>query len=479
MRLSDLLAKPVTPDPEIAGLASDSRAVRDGYLFAALNGAKLDGKAFITKAIEAGAAAIVTDDPMQDMPSGVTLVFDAQPRRLLGEIAARFYKQQPQTIVAVTGTNGKTSTAVFSQQLFSALGHRAVSIGTLGVHGAVDKSGSMTTPDTISLHQMLAELVNEKVTHAALEASSHGLDQHRMHTVRVKAAGFTNLTRDHLDYHGTMEAYLAAKARLFSEVLQPDGVAVLNADSDASAALIDICKKRGIRVMTYGRTGHDIVLEHRRPHPLGQTLRLIINGQPHLLDLPLVGAFQAANAMCALGLVLATEGMDVLPQALDALSKISGALGRLQLVEGTTDQPAVYVDYAHTPDAVTTLLSALRPHVDGKLSIVLGCGGDRDAGKRPLMGQAAAELADHVIVTDDNPRSEDAASIRAAVMAGCPNATEIGDRREAIHAAIKQAGRGDIVVIAGKGHEEGQTIGNVTHPFNDVQEVQAALRTLQ
>jgi UDP-N-acetylmuramoyl-L-alanyl-D-glutamate--2,6-diaminopimelate ligase len=476
MQLSDLLARPVTPDPVITGLANDSRKVKPGSLFAALSGSAHDGKVYIQQALEAGAAAILADDPLLQLPAGVTLVVDAQPRKLLGEIAARFFKKQPQTIVAVTGTNGKTSTAVFSQQIYAALGHRAVSVGTLGVHGAIDIQSGMTTPDTISLHAMLSEMVAQKITHVAMEASSHGLEQYRMHAVNIKAAGFTNLSRDHLDYHGSIEAYFASKVKLFTEVMMPDGTAVLNADCDHGKALIDICKKRGLNVITYGRAGQNIVLEHRHAHPTGQTLRLIIDGAQHLLKLPLVGAFQAANAMCALGLALATEGKDALPKALDALSKIEGAPGRLQFVDGHPNRAAVYVDYAHTPDAIATLLQALRPHTEGRLSIVFGCGGDRDAGKRPLMGEMAQRFADDIIVTDDNPRSEDPATIRKQVLAGCPGASEIGDRREAIKAALAKAGRGDVVVIAGKGHEQGQTIKGETLHFNDVEEVQSAFK---
>lgn len=475
MRLSELVpGYKGTPDPEITALAADSRQVKRGALFAAMPGNRADGRAFIDGAVHNGAAAVLAA-PGTAVPDGVVLVADENPRRALAHIAARFYRRQPAQIVAVTGTNGKTSTVYFTQQLWEALGIKAASLGTLGVRGAgVTHGGAMTTPDPITLHGQLADLAASGFDHVAMEASSHGLAQHRLDALKLRAAGFTNLTRDHLDYHPTMEDYLAAKARLFTDVLAGDGVAVINADIPEFPHLRALCR---MRVLSYGRNG-DIRLLAREPLPQGQALALRVNGTDYNFTLPLVGAFQAMNALCALGLVMAEAPDDDARNArlVDALSRLQGAPGRLQLVPGHAGGGAVYVDYAHTPDALENVIAALRPHTAGRLYCLFGCGGDRDPGKRPIMGRIAAEQADVAIVTDDNPRTEDAAKIRAAVMAGTNGkAREIGDRRKAIHEVVSMLDEGDVLVIAGKGHEQGQIIGDRVEPFDDVAEAAHAI----
>lgn len=477
MRLSALIdGYNKADDPEIAGLTSDSRQVKPGYLFAALPGNRADGRQFIAMAVENGAAAVLAI-PGTDVAGAVLAAAD-NPRAALAQAAARFYARQPDHVVAVTGTNGKTSTVYFTQQLWEALGIKAASLGTLGMRGAgVTAGGSMTTPDPIALHSQMAELAAAGFDHVAMEASSHGLAQYRLDALRVSAAGFTNLTRDHLDYHPTMEDYLAAKARLFNAVLGSDGTAVLNADVPE----YDVLKAavRG-RVLSYG-VGGDIKMISRKPLPQGQALVLAVAGKDYELTLPLVGAFQAMNALCALGLVMAEAPDDTVrtDRLVAALADLRGAPGRLQFVPGHPAGAAVYVDYAHTPDALENVLGALRPHVAGRLVCVFGCGGDRDPGKRPIMGRIAAAMADIAIVTDDNPRSEDAATIRAAVMAGADGrAREVGDRRKAIGEAVSMLAAGDILVIAGKGHEQGQIIGSRVEPFDDVAEAQDAIAHL-
>lgn len=476
--LSDLIADATVQAGDaavaITGLTADSRAVQPGFLFAALPGSRADGRAFVDQAVAQGAVAVLLPEGSA-LPQGVTVLTSPEPRRTLALMAARFHGAQPGTVCAVTGTNGKTSTAVFTQQLWAALGQRGAALGTLGIVGAgLDRSGSLTTPDPVRLHALLAEAAQAGCSHLCMEASSHGLDQHRLDGVDMAAAAFTNLSRDHLDYHGTLEAYLAAKTRLFSEVLRPDGVAVLNADVPEFPALKTAVDAAGRRCMTYGQTGRDIRLEHRTPTATGQRLDLRVLGTQARVDLPLAGGFQAMNALAALGLVIAC-GADP-TKAVAALNHLNGVPGRLEAVGTTADGAAVYVDYAHTPDALDTVLNALRPHAVGRLSVVFGCGGDRDRGKRPQMGAIAARLADAVTVTDDNPRSEDPAAIRAEVLAGCPGATEIGDRRTAIRAAVAALKAGDILVIAGKGHETGQTIGTTVLPFDDRVEAAAALK---
>jgi UDP-N-acetylmuramoyl-L-alanyl-D-glutamate--2,6-diaminopimelate ligase len=403
----------------------------------------------------AGQAALITDD---------------DPRRRLALMAARFYDMQPRTIAAVTGTNGKTSVASFTRQIWQRLGHEAASLGTLGlVPPRPDAPQSLTTPDPVELHRCLAALAKDGIDHLVMEASSHGLDQRRLDGVAIGAAAFTNLTRDHLDYHGGMDAYLAAKRRLFGELLDVEGTAVLNADDPASTGLAAACAARGLRVLTYGTQGRDLRLLHQRPTQRGQRLTLEIDGRRHEVSLLLAGTFQAANVLAALGLVLATGAQTpgALDRALDVLGGLEGVPGRLEPVGRTPAGGEVYVDYAHTPDALQTVLQALRPHASARLHVLFGCGGDRDPGKRPMMGEIAARLADAVIVTDDNPRSEDPATIRRAILAAAPRAEEIGDRGEAIARAVATLSAGDVLVIAGKGHESGQIVGDRVLPFDD------------
>ena len=460
-------------DPEIAGVTADSRAVARGFLFAALPGAKHDGRAYVGEALRRGAAAVLAG-PGLDLPAGVPYVEAANPRRAFARAAARFAGVQPRTVVAVTGTSGKTSVASFARQIWDHAGRKAASLGTLGlVAPHMARYGALTTADPVSLHKDLAELAAAGVNHVAIEASSHGLDQCRLDGVTLTAAAFTNLSRDHLDYHPTMEAYLAAKQRLFDTLLPQGAVAVLNADAPEYAALRDICLARRQRVIGYGRTGDDIRLVSATPVPQGQDLEIVAFGQSRRITLPLAGAFQAMNVLAAVGL---TVGTGLSPHAaLDALPALEGVPGRLQLAGIKENGASVYVDYAHKPDALATVLDALKPHVEGRLVVVFGCGGDRDAGKRPIMGRIASERADRVIVTDDNPRSEDPATVRAAILAAAPGAIEIASREDAIRAAVAGLGAGDVLVIAGKGHERGQIVGDVTLPFDDFEQARLAL----
>ena len=465
-------ADPNAADPEIVGITADSRQVKPGYLFAALRGTQRDGRAFAAEAAAKGAAAILTDDagalPLDpDTRQRVPIIADPNPQRRLALLAARFYGRQPRTVAAVTGTNGKTSVAHFTREIWTSLGQPAASLGTLGlVLPSGRRPGALTTPDPIALHRDLAELAAQGIEHAAIEASSHGLAQYRLDGVAVSAAAFTNLTRDHLDYHGDMASYRAAKQRLFRDLLRPGGDAILNADSPEFAALAGLCRRHGHNVIGYGSAAAaELCLLDRVPTRDAQRLRLSVFGKEHAIELPLVGAFQAMNVLAALGLVIATG--TPAEAALGSLAQLTGVPGRMQRVGETATDAPVFVDYAHTPDALATVLSALRPHVEGRLAVVFGAGGDRDRGKRPQMGQVASELADLVYVTDDNPRSEPPQEIRRAILAAAPHAIEIGDRREAIAAALAQLRRGDILVIAGKGHETGQIIGNATLPFDD------------
>jgi len=453
---------------EIVGLTADSRSVHPGYLFAALPGTKEDGSRFVADALARGAVAVLAPEGVT-LPEGssATLINDPNPRRSLALMAAAFYTKQPEVMVAVTGTNGKTSVALFFQQLWATLGKSSAAVGTLGIvtsKGHV--SGSLTTPDPIKLHEILAGLASNGISHAAMEASSHGLDQHRLDGVRLAAAAFTNLTRDHLDYHGSMEAYQQAKLRLFSERLDPGAYAVLNADADAFPAFRNAAQKRKLSIIDYGHKAKKIMLTHQAPSLSGQTVGIRFDGgKEHRIKLPLVGGFQAMNCLAALGLVVATGGD--YEAAVQALEKLPGVPGRMELVVELKNGGVAFVDYAHTPDALETVLRALRPHCSGKITVVFGCGGDRDRGKRPLMGKIAESLADRVIVTDDNPRSENASTIRAEIMAACPHAQEIGDRGEAIMAGLRGLGPEDALLIAGKGHEAGQIIGDKTFPFDD------------
>jgi UDP-N-acetylmuramoyl-L-alanyl-D-glutamate--2,6-diaminopimelate ligase len=464
------LASPANPD--IRGLTADSREVRPGYLFAALTGTRADGRRFVDDAVARGAVAVLTDDPgrfsglaLRSPP--VRVVFDANPRRRLARMAARFYGPQPDHLVAVTGTNGKTSVTVFARQIWQHLGHRAASVGTIGIVGPdFVQEGSLTTPDPVTLHRELTVLARSGIAHVALEASSHGLDQYRLDGLDLAAAAFTNLTRDHLDYHGTMEAYFAAKARLFTELLPPEGAAVLNIDVPEGERLVTLCRRRGQSVITFGRNARaDLRLVAARPLDAGQALRIAAFGAEHEVVLPLIGAFQASNALAALGLAIATGAPA--ERAIEALAHLTGVPGRLEHVASHPNGAPVIVDYAHTPDALETVIGAVRPHCRGRLSLVFGCGGDRDTGKRPQMGAIAERLADDVIVTDDNPRSEDPAGIRRAILAACPKAVEIGDRAAAIRHALARLASGDLLLIAGKGHERGQIIGGQTLPFDD------------
>jgi UDP-N-acetylmuramoyl-L-alanyl-D-glutamate--2,6-diaminopimelate ligase len=466
---------------DIAGLTADSRQVRDGYLFAALPGARADGRRYIDEALASGAAAILapTGTALADITVGhaerpLALTTADNPRQRLAQIAARFYGPQPATIAAVTGTNGKTSVANFARQIWSRMGRNAASLGTLGLQTPSKfVPGALTTPDAVTLHRVLAELKAEGVEHVAMEASSHGLAQYRLDGVRLTAAAFTNLTRDHLDYHQTIEAYFAAKTRLFTELLPQDSMAVLNADVPEYETLRALCAARGQRIIAYGEAGPDIRVAVRNALPHGQRVRFEIAGDGMDIDLPLVGHFQAMNVACALSLVIATGGAARV--ALETLEQLEGIPGRMQLAAEHPTGAAVYVDYAHTPDALANVLQALRPHARGRLMVVFGCGGDRDAGKRPQMGRIASALADRVIITDDNPRGENPAAIRRAVMAGADGAIEIGDRAAAIDAAVAELRAGDVLVLAGKGHEQGQIIGDSVIPFDDANEARQAV----
>ncbi|MGH7045142.1 MAG: UDP-N-acetylmuramoyl-L-alanyl-D-glutamate--2,6-diaminopimelate ligase [Stellaceae bacterium] len=482
MKLTELIGRPTGAgapgDVEITGLSADSRLVRPGFLFAALAGTRQHGRDFAAAAVVRGAVAILTDDAAAlvlppDRAAGIAVISDANPQRRLAQLAARFYGRQPRTVAAVTGTNGKTSIVHFTREIWAACGHPAASLGTLGqVTPTGRRPGALTTPDPVALQRDLAALAGRGIEHVAIEASSHGLAQFRLDGLSVAAAAFTNLTRDHLDYHRDMAHYRAAKDRLFTDLLAPGGPAVLNRDSGEFARLAALCRDRDHPVIAYGAApGAELRLLSARARPDGQDLLIEVMGRRHDLTFPLLGGFQATNALCALGLAIATGvPAEIAPAALVRLSRVPG---RLEFVaEGQGGAPIV-VDYAHTPDALATVLATLRPHAPGRLVIVFGCGGDRDPGKRPLMGRAAAAAADLVYVTDDNPRGEDPAAIRRAILATVPGAIEIGDRRQAIETAIAGLGRGDLLLIAGKGHETGQIIGAETRAFDDAEVARA------
>jgi len=478
LRLSDILRRDVASDPVITGVTSDSRRVSDGTLFAALPGAKADGRAFIPQALSQGAAAILapSDTPEDAAP---LLVKSGDVRRAYALAAKAFYGTQPKTCVAVTGTNGKTSVAAFCRQIWTRLGHHAASMGTLGVTaGDVALTGpGLTSPDAGDAARMLAELAQRGVTHLALEASSHGLDQRRIDGVNLVAAGFTNLSQDHLDYHADMDGYRAAKLRLFDTLLPRGRTAVLNADSEAYNAFAGAGIMAGLGVMAVGERGRDLSLVSRRALPEGQRLVIEAYDGRHEVLLPLAGAFQVENALVAAGLCVAAG--DAPEAVIAALAHIQGAAGRLQRIGTTASGGEAYVDYAHTPDGLKTVLEALRPHARGRLIVVFGAGGDRDRGKRVLMGQVAVRLADVAVVTDDNPRSEDPAEIRAEIRKGCPDAQEIGDRRDAIGWAVAEMKTGDVLIVAGKGHEQGQIVGETVYPFDDATEVAKAIKDAQ
>jgi UDP-N-acetylmuramoyl-L-alanyl-D-glutamate--2,6-diaminopimelate ligase len=463
MRLGQLIGD--AHDATVTGFAIDHRKVAPGTVFGAFPGTRVNGEDFIADAVRGGAVAVVARPGA--VVEGAVHIADDEPRAAFARLAARFFAPFPPVTVAVTGTNGKTSVVEMTRQLWRMAGHHAASIGTLGVTTADERvTTGLTTPDIVTFLSNVAGLAREGVTHLAFEASSHGLTQYRTEGLRIAAAAFTNLSRDHLDYHGDMAAYLTAKLRLFSEVLSVDGTAVVWTDDPQADRVIDLARERGNRLITVGERGATLRLVGRDPTLLGQGLAIEAEGQVHRVTLPLIGAYQAANALVAAGLVIAT-GAPV-AATLQSLARLQPVRGRLERAAIARSGAPVYVDYAHTPDALEAAIAALKPHAGGRLIVVFGAGGDRDAGKREAMGQVAAQQADRVIVTDDNPRSEDAAAIRRMVLRGASDATEIGDRRTAIAAAVREAGAQDIVLIAGKGHEQGQIVGDLVLPFDDV-----------
>jgi UDP-N-acetylmuramoyl-L-alanyl-D-glutamate--2,6-diaminopimelate ligase len=462
---------------EFRGLAADSREVKPGFLFAALAGTKTDGARFIEDAVKRGAVAILGVPALAGEAKrlGVDFIADANPRLRLAQFAAEFSGAQPACIAAVTGTNGKTSVASFLRQIWAFQGRRAASLGTIGIDSPSGHvSLGHTTPDPVRLHVELARLKREGVDHLAMEASSHGLDQYRLDGVRIACAGFTNITRDHLDYHATFEIYLAAKLRLFTDLVKDGGAAVVNVDAEHADDFVAAARRRGLRLLTVGVSAESLRLAAQTPHAHGQDLTVAHGGHEYRIALPLAGSFQASNALVAAGMAIGVG--DPADRVLSALETLKGAPGRLELVARTRDGASIYVDYAHTPDAIVTVLTALRPHVEGRLHVVFGCGGDRDRGKRPLMGEAATRYADVVIVTDDNPRSEDPAAIRREILTAAPGAREIGGRAEAIREAVAALGAKDALVLAGKGHEDYQIVGTKVLPFSDRAEAVKAAR---
>jgi UDP-N-acetylmuramoyl-L-alanyl-D-glutamate--2,6-diaminopimelate ligase len=491
--VSDLPARPLSElglnpvrggNVAVTGISLDSRAVPKGALFAALPGSRVHGAEFIATALARGAQAILTDRVGAEIAadalaaSDAALVLAEDPRAALSGAAALWFGAQPAVMAAVTGTNGKTSVASFTRQLWAALGHEAANLGTTGVEGAYSAPLGHTTPDSVTLHRLLADMAREGVTHCAMEASSHGLDQRRLDGVTLRAAGFTNFTQDHLDYHQTMGAYFKAKALLFERVLPDDGVAVLNMDDPRGADLLAIAEARGIGTLTVGRDADaDIRLLGQRFDASGQVLRFSYDGTIYQQTLPLIGGFQAENVLIAYGLVLACGSEPA--EAAAQLPRLDGVRGRMQLAGTRKNGATVFVDYAHTPDALALALQALRPHVMGRLIVVFGAGGDRDRSKRPLMGEAAAKHADVAFVTDDNPRSEDPAAIRAEILQACPDAIEIADRAEAILRGVDALEPGDALLIAGKGHETGQIVGDTVYPFDDLEQASLAIAALE
>ncbi|MBI1418585.1 MAG: UDP-N-acetylmuramoyl-L-alanyl-D-glutamate--2,6-diaminopimelate ligase [Limimaricola sp.] len=473
-------------EARVAGLTSDSREVRPGMLFAALPGSRAHGATFIDTALRQGAVAILTDAAGAEIArpalpgTGAALVVAEDARATLARAAALWFGPQPATMVAVTGTNGKTSVATFCRQIWAEMGLAAINLGTTGVEGAWTHPLRHTTPDPVMLHRVLAEAAGAGISHCAMEASSHGLDQRRLDGVLLAAAGFTNFSQDHLDYHKTFEAYFAAKMGLFTRILPEEGVAVVNLDDPKGPEVAEIARDRGQEVIGVGRSKDArLRLVTERFDATGQELRFEWQGRPHLVRLRLIGGFQAENALVAAGLVIAAGGDP--DEVFRALPQLSTVRGRMQLAATRDNGAVVFVDYAHTPDAIETALAALRPHVMGRIVAIIGAGGDRDAGKRPLMGAAAARHADHVIVTDDNPRSEDPAAIRAAVLAGIEAGTdvaEVGDRATAILHGIDALGPGDALLICGKGHETGQVVGQDVLPFDDAEQASIAVAAL-
>jgi len=461
-------------DAVVAGLTCDSREVQPGFVFAALPGTVTDGRKYIENALEKGASAVLSTRGL-DLP--VPYLSSDEPRLAYAKMAATLYAGQPKTLVAMTGTNGKSSTVEFLRQIWAHAGKQAACFGTLGVHAPSGyRPLTHTTPDAVALHKTLSELTDEGVTHAAMEASSHGLDQYRLDAVKVMAAGFTNLTQDHFDYHTDAEDYFMAKARLFTELTPSDAPLVINTNDEYGQRLVDMCKERGQEVVQVGWSGQDIRIDEVMPRASSQIVTLVVKGERHKIELPLAGEFQVLNAISALGLAMVT-GVEK-DTALGALENLHGVAGRMERAGQTKDGAPIFVDFAHTEDGLDKLLRSVRPHTMGNVIVAFGCGGDRDPDKRPKMGKVAAKLADDVIVTDDNPRTEKAASIRKAVLAGCPEAIEIGDRAAAIREGIKRLGPQDCLVIAGKGHEQGQIVGTDVIPFSDVEQVQLALKEL-
>jgi UDP-N-acetylmuramoyl-L-alanyl-D-glutamate--2,6-diaminopimelate ligase len=461
----------------LTGLASDSRKVKPGYLFAALAGTKTDGARFVKDAVARGAVAVMGPPSLADDVAalGVRFIPEENPRAGLARFAAAFYAGQPEIVAAVTGTKGKSSIVAFLREIWTALGKPAASLGTVGVIGPKGEMPlSHTTPDPVEIHELLAKLKQDGVDRLAIEASSHGLDQHRLDGVKIAACGFTNITRDHMDYHPTFDDYLAAKLRLFTEVVQDGGVAVVNADAAHADRFIDAAKARGLKLITVGRKGDTIHLDRREDRGGAQALTLHYQGKIFYVELPQAGDFQASNALVAAGLAI---GLGENPQQVfEALEHLKGAPGRMEKVAFSKSGAPIYVDYAHTPDSLEKVLEALRPHTANRLHVVFGCGGDRDKGKRPLMGAIAVRLADDVIVTDDNPRTEDAATIRSEILLAAKGAREIGDRAEAIRTAVAELKTGDVLILAGKGHETGQYVKGEVFPFSDRdQAIQAAV----
>jgi UDP-N-acetylmuramoyl-L-alanyl-D-glutamate--2,6-diaminopimelate ligase len=479
MKLGDLAGAEIAVNVnatqlDVTGLSASSAAIQPGFVFAALAGTRTHGAKFIPEAIARGAVAILVSP--EDAPDDcrVPILAAPEPRKVFAKMAARFFPAQPETIVAVTGTAGKTSIASFVRQIWENEGRQAASIGTTGVTApGREEYGNLTTPDPVELHRLLDEFAQGGITHLSMEASSHGLDQFRLDGVRLAAGGFTNLGRDHMDYHPTIAHYFNAKMRLFRELLPKDAPAVIFADDDWSAAVIEAANKAGMKVRSVGRKGEFLTLKRLEHERFRQIAEIQHGDDIYRVEFPLAGDFQLANALVAAGMAIATGSAAT--DVMNALAGLKGAKGRLELVGYNSSHSPVYVDYAHKPDAMRQVLLSLRPFVTGRLVIVFGCGGDRDAGKRPIMGKIAADLADIVFVTDDNPRSEDPAEIRRRIMEECPGAIEIGNRREAIEAAIAELGEGDCLVVAGKGHEEGQTVASRTLPFSDHQVVRETL----
>src|ERR1700761_9473284 len=452
----------------LKGLASDSRKVRPGYLFAALAGSKTDGARFVKDAVARGAIAVLGAPALADdvQALGVRFIPDENPRAGLAHLASLFFTGQPEIVAAVTGTKGKSSIVAFLREIWTALGKPAASLGTVGVVGPKGEMPlSHTTPDPVEIHELLARLKNDGVDNLAIEASSHGLDQHRLDGVTISACGFTNITRDHMDYHPTFEDYLAAKLRLFTEVVKDGGIAGVNADAEHAERFIDAAKARGLKLITVGRKGDTIHLDRREDRGGAQALTLHYQGKIFYVELPQAGEFQASNPLVAAGLARGLGGDAA--KVFEALEHLKGAPGRLEKVAFSKDGAPIYVDYAHTPDSLDQVLQALRPHTAGRLHVLFGCGGDRDKGKRPLMGAIAVRLADDVIVPDDNPRTENAAPIRRQILQAAPGAREIGDRAEAIRTAVAALKTGDVLIIAGKGHETGQYVKGEVFPFSD------------